>query len=445
MNPRVIVNPVTPEDAPPTEADLVVIGGGIIGVSTAYFAAKAGHRVCLCEKGEIAGEQSSRNWGWVRQMGRDPAEMPLSIESLRIWRRFFSDHGIDTGYRETGISYLCNTKREVDNAEAWARTGAENNLSQKFLRGEEIANLLPGLATRFPVALHTMSDGRAEPAIAAPAIANAAQKIGAKILTNCAVRGIETEGGRICAVVTENSTIKCSAVVVAAGVWSRLFLGNLGVDFPQLKIRASAARIAAVPGVPDMPVGAGDFGFRKRLDGGFTVALRNTSVAPVIPDSFRLFPQFLPTLVTSWREIRLRFGRQFFDEIQMPRSWALDEVTSFEKIRVLDPEPNYALNNRALKNLSRAFPAFSHSRITHNWGGMIDATPDAIPVIGPIKAIPGLFISSGYSGHGFGIGPGAGKLTVQLVFNETPVVDPKPFRPERFGAPGTQGKRRVFS
>src|SRR5215469_1373576 len=102
-----IVDPVESDVALPAQADVVVVGGGIIGVSTAYFLAERGISVVLCEKGHIAGEQSSRNWGWVRKMGRDPRELPLIIESLRLWEGMNERVGTETGFRTTGIVYLC--------------------------------------------------------------------------------------------------------------------------------------------------------------------------------------------------------------------------------------------------------------------------------------------------------------------------------------------------
>ncbi|WP_176086040.1 FAD-binding oxidoreductase [Martelella sp. HB161492] len=416
----------------PESADVVVIGGGIAGVTTALYLAEAGVNVVLCEKGTVAAEQSSRNWGWVRQMGRDPKELPLTIESLNLWRDIDRRFGIDTGFRETGITYVCRTRAEIAEFTAWEKYARNAGMPSTLLDPSGLQKVLPGITSPYKLGLYTANDGRAEPEQAVPQMAGAARRLGAQIVENCAVRGLETAAGRISAVVTEKGTVATSSVVVAAGAWSRLFLGNLGIDFPQLKILGTAARIDGVGAVPDMPVGGGNFAFRRRLDGGYTIAQRNANVAPVTPDSFRLFFDFLPTLLTSWRELKLRVGRQFVTELNMPRRWSLDQTSPFEMIRILDPVPHEPFNRNALVNLARAFPAFSSARLTHSWAGMIDATPDAIPVIGPIEAVPGLFLSSGFSGHGFGSGPGAGRLMAELVRNEKPCVDPAPFRYERF-------------
>ncbi len=422
----------------PSEVDVVVVGGGIVGVSTALNLAERGFRVCVCEKGRVAAEQSSRNWGWVRQMGRDPAEMPLAIESLRIWRNLNERFEIETGFRETGISYLCRNARETRNVERWAETGKKFGLAQSMLGPAQISELLPGATPNFSLGLHTASDGRAEPAIAVSAIAKAAIRLGATIVENCAARGIETQRGCVFAAVTEKGLIRCNSVVVAGGVWSRLFLGNLDIDFPQLKILATAARIGDVSGVPDMPVGGGDFAFRRRLDNGFTAALRNTNVAPLVPDSLRLLADFLPAVKRHWHELRLSVGRQFVTELVMPRRWSLDATTPFERFRILDPAPRESLNRKMLKTLRQAFPAFAQARITHAWAGLIEATPDEIPVIDGVDEIPGLYLASGFSGHGFGTGPAAGQLMAQLVARELPCVDPSPFRLSRFGSTGRE-------
>jgi glycine/D-amino acid oxidase-like deaminating enzyme len=187
-----------------------------------------------------------------------------------------------------------------------------------------------------------------------------------------------------------------------------------------------------VSGVPDMPVGADRFAFRRRLDGNFTISVRNSDMALITPDSFRLFNDFAPSLVKNWSQLRLRINRRFIEEWRTPRHWAPDAVSPFEKVRILDPVPSETFNHKALADITRAFPAFAQSRILQSWGGLIDVTPDAVPVISPVLLFPGLFLATGFSGHGFGIGPGAGKLMAELVMGTTPCVDPAPFRFERF-------------
>jgi glycine/D-amino acid oxidase-like deaminating enzyme len=426
------VEPVPSDPALPARTDVVIVGGGIIGAATAFFLAERGIAVTLCEKGSIGAEQSSRNWGWCRTMGRDLREIPLSIESLRLWRGMNARLGAETGFRQAGIVYTCDTPQDMAFREEWLDAARQWQIDARPVSGGALADLLPGAARKFVGGLYTPSDGRAEPSLAAPALAMAARRLGAVVLTGCAVRGIDTEGGRIAAAITEKGRIACQSVVVAGGAWSRLFLGNFGVAVPQLKLLGSVMRTAPLAGAPEHAIGASNFAFRKRLDGGYTVARRGAYVAEIVPDSFRLFFDFLPTLRVQWHELRLRVGSRFLTEWRTPRRWALDAVSPFETVRVLDPLPNERLLGEARANLAAAFPVFRDMVVADSWGGLIDATPDGVPVISPVEAHPGLFIATGFSGHGFGLGPGAGRLMADLVAGAPPIVDPAPFRYDRF-------------
>jgi glycine/D-amino acid oxidase-like deaminating enzyme len=437
MPPR--VDPVLTTTELPAEAEVVVIGGGIVGASTALFLAERGVPVALCEKGSIAGEQSSRNWGWCRKMGRDLAEVPLATESLRLWEGMNARTNAETGFRQTGIVYLCETAKEAAKHEAWLAQARSYQIDSRLIGPDEIDQLLPGSSRRWPAALYTPSDGCAEPEKATSAVASAAFRKGAAILERCAVRGIETSAGAVSGVVTERGPISCRKAVLAGGAWSRLFCGNLGVELPQLKLLASVMRTGPVEGAPDRAAGADDFAFRKRLDGGYSIARRNANVAELTPDSFKLFFDFLPALVTQWHELRLRVGRSFLEEWRIPRRWALDAKTPFEQVRTLDPAPSRAILDEGERNLVRSFPAFGAMKVAERWAGLIDATPDGVPVISEVPSLPGFFIASGFSGHGFGIGPGAGLLMADLVTGETPIVDPSPYRYQRFANASGRG------
>jgi glycine/D-amino acid oxidase-like deaminating enzyme len=417
----------------PRETRVVVIGGGIIGVCTAFFLARKGVPVVLCEKGEIAGEQSSRNWGWCRKMGRDPREVPLAMEALRLWPEMNTLIGAETGFRRSGIVYLCRTRQELDKREAWLdQVGKPYQLDTKLLTRDETMRALPGLAGSWLGALSTPSDGRAEPAHAAPAIAEAARRLGATILTQCAVRGVETLGGQISGVVTERGVIACHSVVLAGGVWSRLFCRPLDLRLPQLKVLSSVMRTEPLEGGPEMSTSGFGFGLRKRLDGGYTVASWSGNVADIVPDSFRFFRDFLPAMWLRRGDVKLRVGKRFVQELAQPRRWKLDRPSPFEAVRMLDPPPHQPILDQARTHATAAFPVFHTMRVAASWGGMIDVTPDGIPVISEVDSLRGFFIATGFTGHGFGIAPGAGRLMAELVTGETPVVDPMPFRFGRF-------------
>lgn len=436
MAPR--VDPVRSEATVPARTGVVVVGGGIIGASTALFLARKGIPVALCEKGHIAGEQSSRNWGWCRKMGRDPREAALAIEAVRLWGEMNALTQAETGFRRCGIVYLCKTQDDLAKREAWLdQVGQPHQLDTRMLSRGELADVIPGLAGEWLGGLYTPSDGRAEPQKAAPAIAEAARSAGAAIIAGCAVRAVETAGGRVAGVVTEKGRIACESVVLAGGVWSRLFCGNLGLRLPQLKVMSSVMRTEKLDGGPEVSASGFGFGIRKRLDGGYNIASWSGNLFDITPDAFVFFRDFLPSLQLQWRQLRVRVGRKFVEEWRVPRKWSPDEATPFEKVRVLDPPPYEPILRQAREHATAAFPVLRAVRVAESWGGVIDATPDGVPVISAVDALPGFFIATGFTGHGFGIGPGAGRLMADLVTGDSPIVDPTPFRYSRF----TDGSR----
>ncbi len=427
------IDVVAPDEALPKSVDVVVIGAGIAGVTTALELAERGLKVVVVEKGQVAAEQSSRNWGWVRQMGRDPREIPLMQESMRLWRGMNDCVGAETGFHTCGIAYLAKNEKEQSENEAWLNGHAKpNGIDSKIVRGAELDRIVSGAAKSFVSALYTPSDARAEPFIAVAAMARALQKRGGQVFTHCAARGVETSAGRVSSVVTERGAIACRATVLAGGYWSRHFLANLGLAFPQLGVLGSVQRTTPLDNGYTTTFSGDKFAVRKRADGGFTVTNNLTSTIDIVPASFKYFAQFLPALSMNWRGFRFRLGGRFIEEAKLKRRWALDQVSPFELIRILDPEPSHRILDEALARLKQVMPEFVPTQVVERWGGMIDATPDAVPVISHVAKIPGLYLASGFSGHGFGIGPGAGKLMAQIVTGESPCVDPQPFRFERF-------------
>ena len=417
-----VIDIVSSDAELPKQAAVTVIGGGIVGVATALELAERGIDVVLLEKGEIAAEQSSRNWGWCRQMGRDPREIPLVLESLALWRGMALRVGRAAAFTQCGIVYLCETDAELAARQEWCEeNGKPFGLSTRLVSATETATLLPGASRSWKGALYTPDDGRAEPFTAVPAMARAARRKGAKVFTGCAVRGLETKAGRVAVVVTEKGSIACDTVVLAGGAWSRRFCHNLGIELPQLCVTNSVMRSEPIETGFTSTAAGGGFAIRKRADGGFTIAHNHYSVADVVPDSFRLFFRFLPALMQDWRGLKLRLGRRF-----------LDEVSPFEQVRVLDPAPVRSVLDAAEASLKQSFPAFANMKIAERWAGLIDAMPDAVPVMSAVDKLPGFYLATGFSGHGFGLGPGAGKLMAEMVTGEKLCVDATPFRYSRY-------------
>ena len=426
-----------PDLALPKKVDTVVIGGGIVGVSTALELAERGVSVLLCEKGQIGAEQSSRNWGWVRISRRDPRELPLMIEATNIWQGLDQRLGRKTGYRRTGIMFTAQTDKYADWLQRWSQNLAPHQIESRMVSGAELDKLMPGHQLKVKSALYTPMDGRAEPQWAAPAIAEGARDAGAAVLTNCAVRSLDVQAGKLAGVITERGRVACSSVVVAGGAWSRLFLGNAGVYLPQLKVLNTVMRSSVVDGGPEASVWDDGFSLRKRADGGYTVAGGTENVVDLVPDSLRLGLRFLPAYLDEWRSLRFRLSGRWKQEASEARRWGTGEITPFENCRVLDPSPSQRALKASWAAAQKAFPVLQKADVVQSWGGLIDVTPDALPVISMVDDIAGLFISTGYSGHGFGIAPGAGRLMADMVLGTAPIVDPHDFRLSRF----TDGSR----
>ncbi|HCE71381.1 MAG TPA: D-amino-acid oxidase, partial [Ruegeria sp.] len=212
----------------PKQVEVVVVGGGIIGVSAALELAERGVSVLLCEKGQIGAEQSSRNWGWVRLGMRDPREIPLMQAALEIWDGLDDRLGRSTGFVRSGILFAASGRRSVGNLERWARHVDGLETRARMIEGAELAAHLPGHSKLPRAALFMPQDGRAEPQWAAPAVAEGTRDRGAQILTACAVRSVDVEAGQVTGVYTERGRVACSRVILAGGAWSRLFAGNAG-------------------------------------------------------------------------------------------------------------------------------------------------------------------------------------------------------------------------
>jgi glycine/D-amino acid oxidase-like deaminating enzyme len=425
------INPVQTSPAPPGSTTVAIIGGGIIGLTAALTLAERGIPVVVLEKGRIAGEQSSRNLGWVRKTSRVKADVPMAVASDRLWAEMPARVGADVGYRQAGILYVVRSESEMARHRDWLNSVADLSLDSRLLTPSDINALVPGGVGRWAGGIYTPSDGRAEPQFAASAIARSLIAKGGVIVENCAVRTLSMAAGRLNGVVTERGEIRCDQALLAGGVWSRRFLGNLGVSLLTLPVSASVARTAPMQGPTDIAVGGPDFSFRKRHDGGYTITQRAAMHTALTPDHLLIGSHYISTLRANWANIRIRLGKPFLNDLALPRRWRATAASPFEHVRTLDPPPNEALNAEALHNLIQAWPVFKDAVFTDTWGGMIDVTPDSLPVICAVRKIPGLTLACGFSGHGFGTSPAAGQLAADLLSGATPIVNPAPYRLER--------------
>jgi len=424
---------VNDSDGFPDRCDVAVIGGGIVGVCTAYELARRGVSVALLEKGSIGAEQSGRNWGWVRQQNRDLYELPLAMRSLQRWSELGDELGQDLGFQKAGILYGSEQASDVAQWEAWIAKAREIGFSSEILSARELAARVPSGRAKWAGGVWSPTDGRAEPSKAAPAIARGAQRLGAKVFQTCAVRALDISGGRVTGVVTERGRIGASQVVLAGGAWSALFCKRHGVDLPAINVVGTALRTAEAPAVVDGCFSGPGFAMRRRLDGGYTIAVPGYGRVELAPQNLRHAVKFGKMFRSKLnKKLKVRIGGSFARGAEGSHRWHDDELSPFEQIRVLDPRPDVEWLSRALDNVGKVFPELSGLRIAHAWAGAIDTMPDLIPVISNVATMPGLVIASGFSGHGFGLGPGAGIAVSQLVMDGGSEFDLQPYRLVRF-------------
>ena len=416
----------------PDETDVVIIGAGVIGVCTAWFLARQGVRVLLCDKGRVAGEQSSRNWGWVRQQGRDPAELPIVMESLRLWDQLQASTGADLGYSVGGVMFLAEDDSDLPEFEQWLKTAAQHELDSRILSGREVDGLLNSRPGQWRAGLYTPSDARAEPFKAVPALADNLHQQGVPIREACAVRTVEFAAGAVSGVVTEHGAVRCRQVLLAGGAWSSMFLRNLGVQLPQLTVRYTVARTAPAPEIFPGAALSHDLAFRRRQDGGYTLALSDHAEHFVGADSFRFAAAFVPALRKSWRETTVKFGHGPVRRATAPARWTGADTTAFEQTRVWNPVPSQWALSQIRQRLAHRYPALAGIELAESWAGMVDALPDIVPVMDQVTQHPGLFVATGFSGHGFGIGPGAGRVMADLMQGKPAGHDLQRFRLARF-------------
>jgi len=423
-------SPINFQSNLPDAVDVVVIGGGVIGISTAWFLRQRGLSVLVCDKGRVAGEQSSRNWGWVRSMGRDADEVPIAMDSINLWEEFAQQLGDGIGFRREGITYLAETNESMTECEAWLEIADKYGLDTRLLLKREVGDVINANAGKWKGGMVTSSDARAEPFTAVKTIADGLIARGGLVRESCAVRSIEKQAGKISAVVTEHGTVKTQAVVCAAGAWSTMFLANMGVSFPQLAVRGTVARTQPAASVFEGAVAFEDVFVRRRQDGGYTVATGMVEHS-IGANSFRFLRKFLPS-TGSASGLKLRVARDVTQPSFLGAKWGAEDAAPFEHHRVLDPAPSEKALRLMREKLKQRIPDLAEVPFAESWAGMMDATPDVVPVMDSIPGNEGMYLASGFSGHGFGIGPGAGKVMADMISGESPRFDLKRFRFSRF-------------
>lgn len=359
--------------------DVVIIGGGISGTAAAYELARLGVPVTLVEQGTLASMASGWTLAGVRQSGRLAPEIPLAMAAVERWGYLSEELGADVEYRRNGnLRLMLNEDARPATLE---RIAAENAMGLKveyLADNQSVREVAPALAEWIPGASFCPTDGHANPTAAVGAFAAAAQRLGANILTETQVQGIEVSGGKVQGVRTSAGIIPADVVVVAAGIYTNALTSPLGIEIPYELYRVAVIQTTPLPPLIDQVLGtsAGDFAGRQQADGRYRFTDGGSHWPHALEDLADGYEPIMPTLQTV---------------------------------------------HNAVTSATALLPAVQAARVARIWGGLVDITPDEIPVIERSQEIEGLVMAAGFSGHGFCLGPVTGQILRDLVVEgETP-------------------------
>lgn len=372
-----------------TRPDVLIIGGGISGTATAWELASHGVRATLLEAGELAGMASGWTLAGVRQSGRHPAELPLAEAAVKRWTGLAEELGVDdVEYRQHGNLRLALTEDDIPNIRQVVEDGVAAGIAMEFLDGNDaIRNIAPALATDLPAASWCPTDGHANPTKTVHAFAAAARRAGADIREHTPVRGLVTDGSRVTGVRIDGETLEAGTVVVAAGVYTLRLLAPLGIELP--------IRITQVPAIQTVAMEPTLAPVLGQAGGG--VALRQQ-----VSGHFRI------TGVSEFWD-----GHDHTRDSVLPRLHQMQALT---------------------KAAARLVPALADARVNTTWGGLIDQARDALPVIEKAPEVEGLVYATGFSGHGFCLGPVTGEILADLATEGATSHPIAPFARSRFEA-----------
>ena len=412
--------------------DAVVVGGGIVGCASAFYLAERGLDVVLVERGEIAHEQSSRNWGFIRQQGRHPVELPLMIESIRMWSGLEQRLEADLEWTQGGNLALASDEAKLGRFEEWARMAGDHGLVTEIVPPSKLTEHLPLMSGEFAGGMYTASDGHANPHLVSAAYAAAAARAGVKVLTHEAVEAVLVTDGSVSGVRTEGRALSASVVVCAAGALSSKLLRTIGVPLPQRVVRATVATTAPLPRVTRSGVWADDVAFRQARDGRIVFAAGAAADYDLSLDVFRHLRQFLPSYRKNRALFRFKVGRPLLHDLGALAPWSDAARHPFSVRTAIEAEPNGSRVQRGRAALTRMFPSLGPIAVERSWAGNVDATPDGIPVIDRLAEPGGLVVATGFSGHGFALGPITGRLVAELVCDRSTSLDLHAMRIARF-------------
>ncbi|HET7410794.1 MAG TPA: FAD-dependent oxidoreductase [Paracoccaceae bacterium] len=363
--------------------DVAVIGGGLHGCSAALHAAMRGLRVVVIEKNTVGRHASGVNAGGVRRLGRDPAEVPLSLASMELWLRIGELVDDDCGFRQVPQVKVAETEEEFGALEARAADmralGYEH---EELVDGQALRELLPAIAPHCVGGLASFGDGFADPYRTTFAFKRKAERLGARFFEETRVTDLARQGNSW-QLETSRGPVLADTVVNCAGAWAAALCAQLGEPVPLEPIAPMMLVTSRLPHFCEPVVGATGR-----------------------PLSFKQMPN--GTVVIGG-------GRRGTPDLGTERS-----------------ELRFSELSKTARTAADIFPIVGQSTIVRAWAGIEARMPDDIPVIGPSSTAPGVFHAFGFSAHGFQLGPVVGGIVVDLISERATNLPIEPFAIDRF-------------
>lgn len=417
----------------PQRADVVVIGGGVIGCATAAYVAERGLRVVLLEKeDDVAREGSGRSAGHLRIQGRHRSEIPLAIRSHELWSALARRCGF--ALMRKGNLYVADRESELEELSALVAAARELSLTDvELVTPRRIREIVPSLTGPVAGGLYAARDGHCDPAAAVRAFAELAMEQGALVATSTKVTRISTAAGTVTGVVSERGEVTASTVVLAAGRWAPHLTEALGVTIPVKPVVYTMSETSPLPPLFETSIRGRGFSARQRPDGSIVLSAGLNAVVERRASFYDLKHAGLwaPRYVKHKSVIRVRL-----DLAQMLREIRTGAVISPALI-VTDggsPSPDRRQVERAYRALAEKIPGVRDARVARFWTGLLDISPDGLPVIDAPARPRGLVILAAMSGHGLGIAPAIGEIAADLVVSGQTSAPIEPFRAGRFSA-----------
>ena len=369
-------------------AEVVIIGGGIIGCATAYYLAKRGVDVIVLEGSDHIGNGgSSRNGGGVRQSGRDPRELPLVMYGIKnFWPTLSEELEADCEYHQDGNLRLGKSEKHRQILEGLTERAQKAGLDVTMIDGDEVRRINPYLSGEVTCASWCPTDGHANPLTTTLGYYKTARKLGVRFITGENVTELRKRKGRLVEVITENNRYGAGSVVLAAGLGSRELAATVGIDIPMQPAMLEALVTEAQP---------------------------------------PMFDQMLGTAEADFYGHQTKHGSFVFGGSSGLEGFTRDNGTPI----------CYSKTAPCIcRGIMKYFPHLADAKIVRTWAGWMDKCADGVPVLGTVEEVPGLILAAGFTGHGFGIAPAVGDQLAELIVTGNTTVDISELHYDRFRA-----------